>query len=146
MDQAPGSMQDVAGALRAQEGQGGLRDEQRPEHVGVELRARLGLGDLLDHPELAVAGVVDDDVERAEVVVCLPHGGEDGVPVVDVELERQYLVAELLHQVVEALRVAGRGRHVAQTGRANRDSGPVVVPGFPSVVSSRLAQQRGRGA
>jgi hypothetical protein len=33
------------------------------------LGARLGLGNLFDHAELAVAGVVDGDVEGAEVVV-----------------------------------------------------------------------------
>ena len=50
-------------------GQRGLGDPQRAEQVRLDLRAGVLLADLLDHPEQAVAGVVDDDVEAAEVLV-----------------------------------------------------------------------------
>jgi hypothetical protein len=102
-------LQDVARSLRAEVGHRGLGDEQGAEHVGVELRPGLGLGDLLDHAELAVAGIVDDDVEPAVAVVGVLHRGEDGVPVGDVELQRQDLVAEPLHEVVQRRGVAGGG-------------------------------------
>ena len=57
-------LDDVARALRAHDRQRRLRDPQRAEDVGLQLRAHLGLGQLLDHAEVPVARVVDDDVER----------------------------------------------------------------------------------
>jgi hypothetical protein len=66
---------------------GGLGDPQRAEQVDLDLVAGLLLGDLLDHAEQAVAGVVDHDVEAAEVVDGLLHGGGDGRPVGDVDLQ-----------------------------------------------------------
>ena len=60
----------------AQEGERGLGDPDGAEEVRLELGAELGLAELLDHPEVAVAGVVDDDVEPAEVVVRPADGGE----------------------------------------------------------------------
>ena len=79
-------LDDVPAALRAQERQRRLGDPQRAEHVRLDLGARVGLGQLLDEAELAVAGVVHHDVEAAEVVVGLLDGGEVGVVVGDVEL------------------------------------------------------------
>ncbi len=64
-------LQDVAGALLAQERQRRLRHPHRAEDVGLHLVAELLLGQLLDEAEVAVAGVVDDDVEPAEVRVRL---------------------------------------------------------------------------
>ncbi len=97
-------------ALRPQERQRGLRHPQRAEHVGLDLVARLGLGQLLDEAEVAVAGVVDDDVEPAEVVVGLLDGGEVGVAIGHVELDRQQRVAVLLGEVVQRRGVARGGR------------------------------------
>ena len=73
-------------ALLAQERQRRLGDPERAEQVGLDLVADLGLAELLDHPELAVAGVVDHDVEAAEVLVGLLDGGEGRGAVGDVEL------------------------------------------------------------
>jgi hypothetical protein len=56
-------------------------------------------GELLDEAEVAVAGVVDDDVQAAEVVVRLLDGGEGGVAVGDVELDRQQRFAVLLGEI-----------------------------------------------
>ena len=88
--------------------QRGLGDPQRAEHVGLDLVARLGLGELLDEAELAVAGVVDDDVEPAEVVVGLLDRGEVGVAVGHVERDRQQRVAVLRR----------RGRRASTVSRA----------------------------
>ena len=66
-----GDLDDVAAALLAQVGECGLGDPERAEQVRLDLVAELLLADLLDHPELAVAGVVDDDVEAAEVLMRL---------------------------------------------------------------------------
>ncbi len=68
------------------------------------------LGQLLDEAEVAVAGVVDDDVEPAEVVVGLLDGGEVGVAVGDVQLDRQQRVAVFLDEVGERRGVAGGAR------------------------------------
>ena len=62
-------LDDVTAALLAQEWKRGLSDPQRPEQVRLDLLARLTLAELLDHAELPVAGVVDDDVQPAEVLV-----------------------------------------------------------------------------
>ena len=101
--------------------QRGLRHPQRAEHVRLDLGARLLFGELLDEAEVAVAGVVDDDVQAAEVVVRLLDGGEVGVAVGDVELDRQQRFAVLLGEIVERSRVAGRGRYlVAALQRRDR--------------------------
>ena len=71
-------LDDVAAALLAQIRQGGLGDPQCPEHVRLDLVAGVLLGQLLDEPELAVARVVDDDVQAPEVVVGLLDRGEVG--------------------------------------------------------------------
>ena len=111
----------MAAALRAQVRQRGLGDPQRAEHVRLDLVAGLLLGQLLDEAELAVAGVVDHDVEPAEVVVGLLDRGEVGVAVGDVERDRQQRVAVLRDQVVERRGVARGGGHlVAALQRGDR--------------------------
>jgi len=59
----------VPAALLAHERQSRLCDPQGAEQIRLELVARLLLAELLDHPELAVAGIVDDNVEPAETLV-----------------------------------------------------------------------------
>ena len=105
-------LQDVARVLAAQDGQRGLGDPQRAEHVRLELVARVGLGQFLDHAELAVAGVVDDDVEPSEVPGGQFHRREVRRAVVDVQLQRQQRVAELLAQVIQRGGVARGGGHL----------------------------------
>ena len=98
----------MAAALLAQERQRRLRHPQRAEQVGLDLIASLGLAELLDHPELAVAGVVDDDVEAAEVLVRAAHRGERRVAVGHVERHGQHRVAVLRAEVVERAGVSRR--------------------------------------
>jgi hypothetical protein len=50
---------------------------------------------------LSVAGVVDHDVKRAEVIMSLLDGGKHGAAVGDVELEREQRVAVLGLEVVQ---------------------------------------------
>jgi hypothetical protein len=73
-----GDLNDVPAALGAQVQQRGLGHPQRTEQVGLQLGAGLGLGEFLDEAEVPVAGVVDHDVQPAEVVVRI-DGGEVGV-------------------------------------------------------------------
>jgi hypothetical protein len=63
--------------------------------------------DLFDGAEEAVAGVVDDDVELAEVLVGTLDGGEHLVAVGDVELEGEHGVAVLFDQIYQCVGVAG---------------------------------------
>ena len=60
----------VPRALRAHHGRHRLRDPQRPEEVGLDDLARLGLGGLLDRAVQAVAGVVDEHIDATEVLVA----------------------------------------------------------------------------
>jgi hypothetical protein len=82
--------------------------------VRLQLRADLVLRQLLDHAEVAVAGVVDDDVEPAEAGRRGLDGGEAGRAVGDVQGEREHGVAVTLGEVVERGQIAGsRGDSVA---------------------------------
>ncbi len=59
-------LNNVTGALRAHDRQRRLCDPQRAEKVRLELRSHVVFRQFFDHAEVAVAGVVDDDVELAE--------------------------------------------------------------------------------
>ena len=115
-----GHLQDVARALLAQERQRGLGHPERAEQVGLDLVAGVGLAELLDHAELPVAGVVDDDVEPAEVLVRLRDGGEVGRAVGDVERERQHRVAVLLRRGRRGSSVAGGRGDASRRARGRR--------------------------
>ena len=79
----------MTAALSAKQRQGGLGHPERTEQVGLELIARVGFAELLDHAEVPVAGIVDDDVEPAEMIMGLLDGREIGRSVGYVEFDRQ---------------------------------------------------------
>jgi hypothetical protein len=81
----------------------------------VSIWARLGLGEFLDEAEVPVAGVIDDDVKPAEVVVGLLDRGEVRVAVGDVQLNRQQRVAVFLGQVGQGCGVACGGGDLVAT-------------------------------
>ena len=60
---------------------------------------------------MPVACVVHHDVEAAEVLVRLLYGGEVGLAVGDVQLDRQHGVAVGGHQVIQGRGVPGGGRY-----------------------------------
>ncbi len=62
-----GEIEDVAAALFAEVRQEGAGDVDEAEDVGVEDRHELVFGDLFEGSGDAVAGVVDEDVDAAEV-------------------------------------------------------------------------------
>ena len=103
-----GHLKDVPAPLGTQDREGRLRDPEGPEEVRLDLRARLGLREFLDHAEEPVAGVVDDDVEPAELRVRLRHGLERRRAIGDVERDRQDAVAVLGGQLAERVDVARR--------------------------------------
>ncbi|GAA2784821.1 hypothetical protein GCM10020219_065420 [Nonomuraea dietziae] len=101
-------------ALLAQVGQRGLDHPHRAEQVGLQLVAQVLLGQLLDRAHLGVAGVVDDDVEAAEVFLGPLDALKDGGLVGDVQLQRKHRVAMGGGQLVEAFGgPGGRGHLVA---------------------------------
>ena len=117
-------LDDVAAALLAQERQRRLGDPQRAEEVRLELRAGLVLGDLLDHAELAVAGVVDDDVEPPEVLVRPRDRGEVSRPVGDVELRSAGPRRRTARPDPPAWRCRGRWRRPGRPAPARRSPTP----------------------
>ena len=97
------NLDDVAGALRAHDRQHRLRHPQRTEEVRLHLRPHLVFGGLLDHAEVAVAGIVDDHVEPVEVLRGRLHGVKAGVAVGDVEPDRQHDILVPLREILECL-------------------------------------------
>src|SRR5450631_1536560 len=63
-------LDDVPGALGPHDRQGGLGDPESAEDIRLQLGADLLLGELLDRAEVPVAGVVDHNLESAEVLGC----------------------------------------------------------------------------
>ena len=67
-DAAHGSnVDDVTGAPAAHRGEDGLNDGDRAEYVGFELSAYFGHRGLFDRAFEAVARIVDEDIDRADV-------------------------------------------------------------------------------
>ena len=93
----------------AQIRQSGLSDPQGAEHIRLDLGARLLLSQLLDEAEVPVAGVVDDDVQSAEVVMSLLDRGEVRVAIGHVQLIGSGRVAVFLGEVGQGRGVAGGG-------------------------------------
>jgi hypothetical protein len=77
-----------------------LGHPQSPEQVRLQLGPDLALADLLDHPEVPVAGVVHHDIEPPEPLMRLPHRGEGRRPVGHVQLDGQDRVTVLRDQFV----------------------------------------------
>src|SRR5437660_6792686 len=108
----------MAGALRAHDRQRRLGHPESAEHIGFDLVAGFLFADLLDGAEMAVAGIVDDDVEPAKALVRLGDSRVDGFLVGDVELDRGDVVAIFLDQISERAGVTGgRGNAVATRQR-----------------------------
>jgi hypothetical protein len=102
-------LDDVAGALLAEEWKRGARDVHDAEEVRLDLRAEIVLRDVFDRADVRVARVVDDDVEVAERGARHFGGSACGLGARDVEPRGAYAVAELLDERLKVLRVAGRG-------------------------------------
>ncbi len=80
-------LDDVTRALDAHDRQRCLRHPQGTKKVRLELRTHLFLGQFLDHTEVTVANVVDDEVECAEVVGGSFHRIKVVTLIGDVELK-----------------------------------------------------------
>lgn len=154
-------LQDPAGALGSQHGQDRLGDPDGTEEVRLHLGAQVGLGELLDHAEEAVTGVVDDDVEPPEPLHGPLDGLEGRLPVGDVEGQCQDVVAVAAYERVERGDVTGgRNDSVAapqrgfrtQAAEAARGAGDepdlghdFLPPGFPAFSMRTLQSFHKRG-
>ena len=87
-------------ALPAHDRQDLLGQGQRAEHVGLEYRPRLIDGDLLDASDQPVAGIVDQNIDRAPRLADLGHRGLDGGLIQEVEVMDAKAVVEAGPQAV----------------------------------------------
>ena len=82
------------------------------KHIGLEHRPDVGVVAFLDRREIAIAGVVDEDVDAAEAPPGGLDGGFDLGLLLDVEFERQRPLAVVADEIVD-LRLVARGDHDA---------------------------------
>ena len=99
---------DVTALLFAHDRQHGLRDPERAEEVRLHLLARFRFRDFLDGAEAAVSGVIDQDVDPAESLLCGRDRFEHRVPIVHVEGERENRVAERVRECRNVARLPRR--------------------------------------
>ncbi|GAA0433755.1 hypothetical protein Acor_07990 [Acrocarpospora corrugata] len=90
-----GHVDDPAAAAGAHAGQDRAGDRQHGEEVQFEQLSDGGVGHALDRPVPAAAGVVDQDVDAAEVGFCRRDGVADLLGVGDVEAREQDPIAVL---------------------------------------------------
>nr|WP_294564365.1 alpha/beta hydrolase [uncultured Arthrobacter sp.] len=121
----------MPGSLGPQDRQGGAQDVQYAEDVGIEDRPRLGVGVLFDGPEKPVAGIVGDDVNRAEPVHGALHRVGDRLLVGDVGVLQQQLGRVFFLELREGLGPAGQRRDIFAPAQ-----GQVIVFDNTGVASS----------
>lgn len=95
--------------LRAHARQNRARHRKEAEDVRVELRADLTLIAPFDRALIAVARIVDEHVDRAELFVRLRHGGLDLRGVGHVQRHAQQAFARIGREVVKRRLVARSG-------------------------------------
>jgi hypothetical protein len=101
----------VTAALLAQNRHNRLQDVHTTVEVGVELRPERVDRRVLERGQVAVAGVVDDDIDATERLLGLSDHASRRVVVGRVEPEEKRRVAVLVEEVPQPLRVTRRRRH-----------------------------------
>jgi hypothetical protein len=94
-------LDDVPGALLAQVRDRGLGDVDDTEEIRLDLRAEAGEGGILDRSDIAVPGVVDEDVEPSERFERALDGVARCSFIRDVERDGAPLIAIALDQIGE---------------------------------------------
>ena len=94
--------------LGAHDRQHGASNGGEAEEIGVEHRAHFGVVAFLDGREIAVAGVVDEDVDAAEAGLGRLDRGVDLILLVDVEGERKAVLVVAGDNAVDLRFVARR--------------------------------------
>ncbi len=97
----------MAAPLRAQQRQHGLDYRQGAEEISLEVPAgSLDIG-FLDHSDLAISSVADNDVETPKVLKTALDGRGHCRGIGDVERQRQYGIAISANEVGKRLGLAG---------------------------------------
>ena len=96
----------VAGAAGAHAGQRRLGHGDEAEHVGFEHGAYFGILAFLDGGQVAVAGVVHEHVQAAELRLGGGDGGGDLARIVHVERQSQSAILVAGDEILHAGRVA----------------------------------------
>ena len=99
---------DRARLLGAHDRQHGARHGGEAEEIGVEHRAHVGVVAFFDSREIAVAGVVDEDVDAAEPSFGRLDRSVDLILLVDVERKRKAVLGVARDNVVDLGLVARR--------------------------------------
>ena len=128
-----GEIDDMTGAALAEVREKGAGDADEAEDVGLEDGHELIFGSFLDGAGEAIAGVVDEDVDRAEAGSSLSHDGEHLRGVSDVKRVGLGAVGVLLLKVghLSPHQGAGGGDDLAAVRRissASRRPKPVEAP------------------
>jgi hypothetical protein len=92
-------LDDVPGALLAQMRDRGLGDIDDTEEIRLDLRAEAREGGILDRSDVAVSGIVDEDVESSEGFECALDGVARCSFVRDVERDGAHLIAIALDEI-----------------------------------------------
>jgi hypothetical protein len=90
--------------------QHGARDAEQAEHIGAEQTLGLIGTGFLDRAQQAIAGIVDQDVDAAELLHCLSDGLMCLVLVGDIEPGRQQPLMRA-EPLGNGGGIAGRGNH-----------------------------------
>ncbi len=122
----------MPGALLAQLRQNGFGEADEAEDVGLEDRHELGFGRLFDRARDAVARVIDEHIDAAEVRNRIRHRALDRGGVGDVERQRQAGLGGTSGRGAAASPVCGPSRRrdvpVRAEARPDADRKPLVVP------------------
>ena len=101
----------MTAALLAQDRHNRLRDVHDTVEVGVDLRPERVDRRVLERAQVAVPGVVDDDIDATERLLGLSDHARSRVVVGHVEPQGKHRVAVLVDEVLQPLRVTRRRRH-----------------------------------
>ncbi len=91
-------------------------ESREAKHIGLEHRPNVVVVAFLDRREIAVAGVVDKDVDATEASLGGLDGRFDLCLLLDVEIESQRLVGVVADEIVD-LRFVARRHHDAIAAR-----------------------------
>jgi hypothetical protein len=93
----------------------------RSEDIDFELAPQLFLAKLFHSTEGAEACVIDENIDTAEVMLCLLNCAVNTLSVGDVELERQNEIAVFFAQIFQRLRTAAGSRDLVTTLQSSFD-------------------------
>ncbi|MDX6280463.1 MAG: hypothetical protein QOH03_1534 [Kribbellaceae bacterium] len=110
-DTEGGDLEDVTAALLAQNRYDRLRHVHHTVEIGVDLCPERVDRRVVERGQIAVAGVVDDDIDATERLLGLNDRPRGRVVVGDVESQDEYCVAVLVDEILQVFRTTRRRHH-----------------------------------